>query len=545
MPVGLARHTAVHVRPLRRWVAALALPVMVVLSACTESPATPPVTTSHANAATPTQATSSSPSATGPRWPSHEAVTAENAKPGDASWAQGTSEPPSTRVEGFTGRASVAAGEALPLYLHSLDGPVTVQAFRFGWYGGVGARLVWTSDPVTQVQQPAPQYEATTRTWSAANWTPSVSVSTTDWPPGAYVLRLSATTGAANLVPVTVRTPTAQNAVLLLNANTTWQAYNHWGGTSLYRGATGFTDRAYAVSFDRPIGYGQGAGDLTGNEAPLVRLAEKLGLPLAYGTDTELHADPHLLDGARAVISLGHDEYYSQAMWDALVAARDRQGTNLAFLGANAIYRHIRLGPTSVGPNRLETDYKDANLDPMLKTNPAEATSQWRQPPVPRPESVLTGAYYQCNPAQADMVAAQDDSWLLAGTGIRVGDRLPHLVGAEYDQVTPSAPTPRPIEVLFHSPVTCTGHRQFSDAAYYTTGSGAGVFDSGTSSWICGLVLDCTFHPKDQHLVDVITTITSTLLTGFAAGPAGRDHPARDNLERLGITPATVRDMTK
>jgi hypothetical protein len=146
---------------------------------------------------------------------------------------------------------------------------------------------------------------------------------------------------------------------------------------------------------------------------------------------------------------------------------------------------------------------------------------------------------------QADMVAAQDDSWLLAGTGIRVGDRLPHLVGAEYDQVTPSAPTPRPIEVLFHSPVTCTGHRQFSDAAYYTTANGAGVFDSGTSSWICGLVLDCTFHPKDQHLVDVITTITSTLLTGFAAGPAGRDHPARDNLERLGITPAMVRDMTK
>ena len=156
-----------------------------------------------------------------------------------------------------------------------------------------------------------------------------------------------------------------------------------------------------------------------------------------------------------------------------------------------------------------------------------------------------TGTYYQCNPVQADMVAAQGDSWLLAGTGLRAGDRLPNLVGSEYDQVTPSAPTPRPIEVLFHSPVTCTGHAQFSDAAYYTTGSGAGVFGSGTSSWICGLVLDCTFHPKDQHLVDVITTITSTLLTSFAAGPAGRDHPARDNLERLGITSATVRDTTK
>ncbi len=106
-------------------------------------------------------------------------------------------------------------------------------------------------------------------------------------------------------------------------------------------------------------------------------------------------------------------------MWDALVAARDQQGTNLAFLGANAMYRHLRLGPTPIGENRLETDDNDASIDPILKTNPAEATSQWRQPPVPRPESVVTGVYYQCNPVKADMVAAQPDSWLLAGSGLR------------------------------------------------------------------------------------------------------------------------------
>jgi hypothetical protein len=101
------------------------------------------------------------------------------------------------------------------------------------------------------------------------------------------------------------------------------------------------------------------------------------------------------------------------------------------------------------------------------------------------------------------------------------------------------------MEVLFHSPVTCTGHRQFSDAGYYTTTSGAGVFASGTSSWICGLVLECTFHQPDQRLVDTVTTMTTTLLQAFAAGPAGRAHPARDNLDRLGINTATIRDMTK
>ena len=454
-------------------------------------------------------------------------------------------EPPNTQVEGFTGRASATPGQPVALYVHSLEGPVVVKAFRIGWYSGAGARLVWTSPSVTQVDQPKPQFEATTRTWSASNWTPSLTLPTGDWPPGDYLLKLQTTSGTTNLVPFTVRATTTRDAVVIVNENTTWHAYNRWGGTSLYRGPTGFADRAYAVSLDRPIDYGMGSGDYFGNEAPLGRLAEKLGLPVAYVTDTDLHADPHLLDGSRAVISLGHDEYYSQAMWDALVAARDKQGTNLAFLGANAMYRHIRLGPTPIGPDRLETDYKEAGIDPVVKTNPAEATSQWRQPPVPRPESVVTGVYYQCNPVKADMVVAQADSWPLAGSGLKPGDTLTNLVGSEYDQVTPSVPTPRPIEVLFHSPVTCSGHRQFSDAAYYTTSSGAGVFASGTSSWVCGLVYECTFHAQDQHLVDVVTAITTTLLTAFAAGPAGRSHPARDNIDRLNITTATVRDMTR
>ncbi len=85
------------------------------------------------------------------------------------------------------------------------------------------------------------------------------------------------------------------------------------------------------MSFDRPLDFGLGTGDFIGNEAPVVRLAEKLGLPLAYAADTDLDGDPHLLDGALAVISLGHDEYYSRAMRDALSSARDTQGTNLAF----------------------------------------------------------------------------------------------------------------------------------------------------------------------------------------------------------------------
>ncbi len=39
--------------------------------------------------------------------------------------------------------------------------------------------------------------------------------------------------------------------------------------------------------------------------------------------------------------------------------------------------------------------------------------------------------------------------------------------------------------------------------------------------------------------------LNAALLTAFAAGPAGRAHPARDNLTQLNITTATIRDITR
>lgn len=86
------------------------------------------------------------------------------------------------------------------------------------------------------------------------------------------------------------------------------------------------------MSFDRPLDYGHDAGEYAGNELPLLRLAEQLRLPLAFATDTDLQAAPSLLDWAQAVISLGHDEYWSSAMRAQLLRARDLTGMNLAFL---------------------------------------------------------------------------------------------------------------------------------------------------------------------------------------------------------------------
>lgn len=406
-----------------------------------------------------------------------------------------------------------------------------VTVFRMGAYGSAQAAIVGHEGPFPVVAQPTPTEIPATRTITTS-WTPTATIRATGWPPGAYLLRLEGADGAQGYVPLTVRSDSTAGRVVLIQAVTTWQAYNDYGGLSLYHGKDGMpASRSFAVTFDRPYAEQAGAGDFLGNELPLVSFAERLGIPLAYATDVDLHEDPHLLDGAVAVVSPGHDEYYSTAMRDALTRARDA-GTNIAFLGANAIYRHMRFDATPLGPNRLEIDYK-SQADPIRATDPSETTTQWRAPPVSRPESDLVGGFYQCNPVRAQLVVAPTLSWLTQGLGLQPGQKLGFQVGTEYDRVDLSVPTPHPLQVLFHSPLRCKLLGRViddtSDATYYTTSSGAGVFDSGTSTWVCALDdTSCGPNWGDPATYQVVRAVTERLLRAAAEGPLGRTHPAQD-----------------
>ena len=125
------------------------------------------------------------------------------------------------------------------------------------------------------------------------------------------------------------------------------------------------------MSFDRPYPqtWAQGAADFVGNELPLLMHLESLGLDLTYWTDVDLHTRPQLLMNHKCLFSLGHDEYWSQAMRQGAAQA-NATGVNLAFLGANACYRQIRLEPCTNGPNRLQVCYKDAAEDPVRPSSP-------------------------------------------------------------------------------------------------------------------------------------------------------------------------------
>ena len=75
---------------------------------------------------------------------------------------------------------------------------------------------------------------AATHTYEA-RWDPSTTfVISEEWPVGSYLLKLVASTGQQRWVPLTVRDDASTATYVIENAVTTWQAYNRWGGCSLY-----------------------------------------------------------------------------------------------------------------------------------------------------------------------------------------------------------------------------------------------------------------------------------------------------------------------
>ncbi|MBS2962196.1 hypothetical protein KGA66_04010 [Actinocrinis puniceicyclus] len=469
--------------------------------------------------------------------PSLSDVAAENAKPGTTAWnIPAGAVGPQNAIQGYTDQASVTPGQSFKLFVSTTAPAFTATAYRIGYYRGTNGRQIWQSSSTPGKLQTAQSITPSTHTVEC-EWSPSLTVSTASWPPGDYLIKLVASNGhGQRYVPLTVRSTDTAGKIVLVAGITTWQAYNAWGGYSLYHGLTGSGDRARAVSFDRPyLDPDEEAGDglFFPFDQGLVTFAEEHDLPVAYATDLELETDPALFAHAAAIVTDGHDEYYSAAMRQTLTAARGA-GTNLAFLGANAIFRHVRWGSTRVGADRLIICYKDAASDPMFSTDKTQTTQDWRDGPDPRPENVLTGAYYQCNPVDAPYVVYDPANWIFAGTGVSKGTRFPGLVGPEYDRVVDIPTTPHPIEVLSHSPLTCDGHSGYQESAYYTTSSGAGVFDAGTMRWVCALGNRCASHLNEAGRA-FVRTATLNLLTAYAQGPAGKIHAAHDNTAADGV----------
>ncbi len=459
----------------------------------------------------------------------------ENSLPGDPRWEISNLGAPD-EVMGYAGQSSVLPGQPVDLYVSTTAREFKVVAFRIGWYNGDLARKVWESAPVHGSQQQAAGFIEETSTVTT-DWGASLTVPTDGWPAGSYLLRLDAHSGAQRYIPLTIRSASTAGKVVLKNCVATWQAYNTWGGYDLYNGPDGSYDtRSYAVSLDRPYDQ-EGAYLFMVYERKLINLAERLGLPLAYLTSMDIASDPNALDGASALISLGHDEYWSPPERANVTAARDA-GVNLAFLGANAMFRRTRLAPTALGAGRLVICYKTSYMqDPMYGVDSALVTSDWREPPDPDPESSVIGTLYEGYPTVADYVVATPDAWMFAGTGAQKGTSFAALVGIEYDRVNPGYPVQRPVQILSHSPLTCNGVNSYADSAYYTHSSGAGVFNAGTMRWVESFGPPLYNWGITSACGQFTRQVTSSILRAFADGPAAAKYPAHDNLDAMNEWP--------
>ena len=435
--------------------------------------------------------------------------------------------PAAGRIAAYTSTISALPGAQVGVNVSTRAEGYRVSAYRIGSYAGGTGTLVWRSRFLDGEQQADATLDlADTRT-VVAPWHRSITLDTTGWVPGFYVLKLRTGSGWETAVPYVVQSPSARGTVALVVPVTTWQAYNEWGGYSLYAGPDG-DRRSWAVSFDRPFNLATGADDYRTAAIPVIVRAERLGIPLSYFANVDLDEDPHVLQGARGYVSMGHDEYWTPGMREAVERARD-SGTNLAFLGANTMYWRIRL------EGRREVGYRsDAVLDPVRGTNPRQATSQFRDASAPDPEQSLTGMMYECFPVDAPYVVASPAWWGFRGTGARAGDRFDGLVGPEADRIYLNARTPRPMEVLSHTTYSCRGVTTSAQSVYYTTPSGAGVFNAGTLRWGCALVDRCE-HALGARTQDFVRTVTDNLLRAYAGGPVGRSHPARDTVGRYDL----------
>jgi hypothetical protein len=456
---------------------------------------------------------------------------AENLLPGDAGWwitHQGAPD----AILGYAGQASVLPGEPAHLYVSTTSREFQVRAFRMGWYRGDLARKVWESGTVRGHRQRAATMTEGTNT-IRTDWGLSLAVPTDGWPAGSYLLRLDAHSGGQRYVPLTIRSQSTAGKVVIKNGVSTWQAYNTWGGYDLYNGpAAEYGNRSLAVTLDRPYDQ-EGAYLFMVYERKLINLAERMGLPLAYLSSMDIATDPHALDGASALVSPGHDEYWTPEERGYVTAARDA-GMNIAFLGANAMFRRIRLAHTQVGANRTVICYRTSyQRDPLYGKDNARVTNDFREPPDPHPESSLTGTLYEGYPTVADYVVATPEAWMFQGTGAAKGEKFTALVGIEYDRVNPGSPLQRPIQVLSHSPLTCRGVNSYADSAYYTHPGGAGVFNTGTMRWVESFTPPTYGWGITRKCGRFTRRVTANVLRAFADGPAGARYPARDNLREI------------
>jgi hypothetical protein len=466
---------------------------------------------------------------TAPSQPEANPIVAENASSGTTGWQIPPGAEATTEIQAYVSARSVTPGQSLTIYVSTQkEGtPYTLAIYRLGWYQGTGGRLMssvqltgkaqgyYVTSTFQLVNCPTAYHDPITGLVEA-RWQPSYTLPIPhDWTTGVYLVKCIDEKGKQTYTTFDVL-GNESAPYIVVTADTTYAAYNNWGGQSLYPASSKGHIPATKVSFDRPSMMQQGSDQVLVFEANTIRWLEREGYNVSYMSSIDLHTHPEKLLHHQAYLSIGHDEYWTKEMRDGVEAARDT-GVGLAFLEANASYWQIRLEPNSQGdPNRTVVCYKvlSANntasdsggvvtnaltQDPLFGVDNTRVTSLWRDPVVGRPENAMVGIMYSDYNSKLRGTAWTFDpqisgasllhSTLLQGTGLYAGQSFHNsLVGYEWDKVFENGYTPPGLQILATSPVlSIEGIHDTSNTTYYIAPSGALVFATGSIYWTAAL----------------------------------------------------------
>ena len=493
-------------------------------------------------------------------------IVQENRLPGSPSTEWDINGPGDPTIQGFGHDISINCGETIFFKIKTDSTDYRIDIYRMGYYGGMGARLVDTIEPSVELPQSQPEgiRDPATRLYDCGNWAVSASwQSPSDAVSGVYFARLvredssPANWRADNGQDGPVAQPTASahaygslghgrlaNAIreprashiyfivrddescsdiLFQTSDTTWQAYNRYGGHCTYARFNpdnprmhGGTPRSYKASYNRPFEtrYYRAVNMVFNGEYPFIRWLEANGYDVSYftGVDSDRRGEEILKH--RLFLSVGHDEYWSLDQRRHVERARDA-GVNLAFFSGNEVFWKTRWEPSIDGeevPHRTLVTYKETHDDAKIDPVPDVWTGTWRDsrpfnPEGAQPENALTGTIFTVNAWRNDplIVPAEYANlrfWRNTEVArLKPGEKavlLKGLLGHEWDEDIDNGFRPpglfRVSETTIDNVPYIQDHGTVFDSGtathhltLYRHASGALVFGAGTVQWGWGL----------------------------------------------------------